>query len=64
MKFFDVYTKRVYEKDGEKKEVSYRAGLMKLTEKGSIYLRLFNNPNVDYYICERVPSIPVIDAEK
>jgi hypothetical protein len=63
MRFFDVLTKKVYEKDGEKKATSYRAGVMKITDRGNIYLRLFHNPNTDYFIREREPNMPVVDIE-
>jgi hypothetical protein len=55
MQLFDVLTKKVYEKEGEKKVISYKAGVMKITERGSIYLRLFHIPNIDFYIQEREP---------
>ncbi len=64
MQIFDVYTKKVYEKDGENKIISYKAGAMKITEKGNMYLRLFHIPDVDYYIMEREPIAPVINYDK
>ena len=64
MRFFDVFTKKVYEKDGEQKVISYKAGMMKITDRDNIYLRLFHNPNIDFFIREREPNMPVIDAEK
>lgn len=62
MQIFDVYTKKVYEKEGEKKAISYKAGAMKITDRGNIYLRLFHNPNVDYYIQERDQNLPIVEA--
>lgn len=61
MQIFDVFTKKVYEKDGEKKVISYKAGAMKVTDRGNMYLRLFHIPNVDFYIKEREANIPVVD---
>ena len=63
MRFFDVLTKKVYEKDGEKKAKSYKAGVMKITDRGNMYLRLFHNPNTDFFIQEREPNMPVVDIE-
>jgi hypothetical protein len=63
MRFFDVLTKKVYEIDGEKKAKSYKAGIIKITDRGNMYLRLFHNPNTDFFIQEREPSIPVVDIE-
>lgn len=64
MQFFDVFTKKVFELNGEKKAKYYRAGFLKITEKGNRYLRLFLLPDVDFYIREREPVIPVVDAEE
>lgn len=62
MQLFDVCTKRVYEKDGEKKVKWYRMGIMKKTEKGNFYIRLFHQPEVDMFVFERETDLPVIEA--
>ena len=64
MQIFDVYTKKVYEKDGENKIISYKAGAMKITERGNMYLRLFHIPDVEFYIIARETTPPVIDIDK
>jgi len=64
MQLFDVCTKRVYEKEGEKKVKWYRMGIMKITEKGNIYIRLFHQPDVDLYVFERETDLPVIEAKE
>lgn len=56
MKLFDVCTRKFYEKDGEKKVKWYRAGIMKETDKGSRYLRLFSNPETDLFIFEKTEN--------
>ncbi len=53
MKLFDVCTRKFYEKDGEKKVKWYRAGILKETDKGSRYLRLFHQPEIDFFIFEK-----------
>lgn len=53
MKYFDVCTRKFYEKDGEKKIKWYRAGILKETDKGSRYLRLFHQPEIDFFIFEK-----------
>ena len=64
MQLFDVFTKKEYEKEGEKKIISYKAGAMKVTDRGNIYLRLFHMPETDFYIQEREQNMAVIDADK
>ena len=58
MQIFDVYTRKVYEKEGEQKATSYKAGALKVTDRGTMYLRLFHIPDVDFYIKERAPFVP------
>ena len=53
MKIYDVCTRKFYEKDGEKKIKWYRAGIMKETDKGSRFLHLFSQPEVDFFIFEK-----------
>jgi len=64
MQIFDVFTKKEYEKEGEKKTISYKAGAMKVTDRGNIYLRLFHMPETDFYIQEREQHMATIDADK
>lgn len=58
MKLFDVCTRKFYQKDGEKKVQWYKAGILKETDKGSMYLRLFNQPLTDFLIFERKENPP------
>jgi len=53
MKLFDICTRKFYEKEGEKKMKWYRAGMMKETDKGTKFIRLFNQPETDFFIFER-----------
>jgi len=64
MQIFDVFSKKVYEKEGEQKTISYKTGVIKITDRGNIYLRLFHIPSVDFYAKEREQSLPVVDIEQ
>jgi hypothetical protein len=66
MKLYDVCTRKFYEKDGEKKVKWYRAGMMKTTDKGSTYVRLFNQPQTDFFVFEKEEpqTLPEIQIEK
>jgi hypothetical protein len=52
-KIFEVCTRKSYEKDGEKKVKWYKAGYIKETDKGTRYLRLFQQPHTNFFIFER-----------
>ena len=53
MKYFDVCTRKFYEKDGEKKIKWYRAGIMKETDRGTRFFRFFHQPDTDFFLFER-----------
>ena len=54
MKLYDVCTRKFYEnKEGIKKIKWYKAGVMKETDKGTKYLRLFNQPETDFFLFEK-----------
>jgi hypothetical protein len=52
-KIFEVCTRKFYEKDGEKKVKWYKAGYIKETDNGKKYLRLYQQPQTDFFIFER-----------
>ena len=62
MKNFNVCTKRAYEINGEKRVKWYRVGILQTSNQGFQYLRLFQQPNTDFYIFEKnnkdVPTNP------
>ena len=63
MKIFDVCTRITYEKEGEKKTKWYRAGLMKETENGNKYLRFYHQPEIEYFLFEKVKPEENTSAE-
>lgn len=53
MKIFDVCTRRNYEKDGEKKGTWYKVGILKETDAGRKYIRLFHQPQTEFFIFDK-----------
>lgn len=64
MQIFDVFTKKVYEKEGEQRIITYKAGALKITDRGNMYLRLFHIPNIDFYVRERDSDLPTVNLEE
>ena len=66
MQLYDVCTRRVYEKDGEKKVKWYKAGILKESDNGKRYIRLFHSPQTEFFIFNKdpVPLEPVIQIDK
>ena len=52
MQLFHVCTKKEFEQNGEKKLKWYKAGLLKITDRGRFFLRLFHQPEIDFYLFE------------
>ncbi|HRH03912.1 MAG TPA: hypothetical protein PLN13_13590 [Bacteroidia bacterium] len=64
MKLFDVCTRKFYEADGIKKTKWYKAGIMKETDKGSVYLRLFHQPQTDFFVFEKAEAEKIPEAQE
>ena len=64
MQIFDVFTKKENETEGEQKVISYKAGALKVTDRGNMYLRLFHIPNTDFYVRERNSDLPTVNLEE
>ena len=50
MKYLNVFTKREFEQNGERKVQFYKVGYIKETEKGGKFLRLFHEPDREFFI--------------
>lgn len=64
MQLYDVCTKRNYEVEGEKKVKWYKAGFMKTTDKGNSYIRLYNQPDIDFHVFPRETELPEIQTKE
>ena len=53
MKLLNVFTKREFEENGERKVQWYRVGFMKESEKGGKYLRLFHQPDTEFFLFDQ-----------
>ncbi len=56
MQLFNICTKKEYEKDGEKKVKWYKVGFLKIAESGKKYVKLFHQPNTEFYVFDRDES--------
>lgn len=63
MKIFNVFARRVFEDNGVKKVKCFKIGYIKETEKGTSYLRLFQQPDTDFFITEK-ELLPIIDIDR
>lgn len=50
--YWEVFTRKEYEENGEVKELWFKAGLIKVRPNGKKYLILFQQPNTDFFIFE------------
>jgi len=64
MQIFIICTKRIFEKDGVVKTKWYKAGILKVTDKGHKYIRLFHQPETEFYIFEAKPKMEEIQLNE
>lgn len=59
-KLFDVLTRKIYDENGERKLKWYKVGYLKETDKNTKFLRLFQQPDTEFFISEKekLPNIP------
>ncbi len=50
MQILNIYAKKIYEKDGEKKVQYYKAGVLKITDTGRKFIRFFHMPEHDFIV--------------
>lgn len=53
MKFMDICTKRIYEKDGKEKTIWLKAGTLRVTDAGKMFVELNHLPDVSFYVFEQ-----------
>lgn len=50
MRYFDISTKRTFTSNGEEKVSWNRAGKLTVTDDGKMYIQMFHQPDVSYYV--------------
>ena len=55
MKYFDIMTKRTYEKNGEQKNSWLKAGTLRVTDEGKQFIELNHLPDVTFFVFEPKP---------
>jgi len=50
MQLHSICTKKEYLKDGEKKTVWYKVGVLKVAESGKSYIKLYHQPETEFFI--------------
>jgi hypothetical protein len=52
MQILSIYTRKIYEKDGQKKVQWYKVGILKENDNGRKFIKLFSQPNDDFFIVD------------
>lgn len=67
MKLLDVCTRVVYHRNGKQQVKWFKAGIVKISDTGKLYLRLFQQPETDFFVFDREQKEPdrlsVIDLD-
>lgn len=64
MRLFNVCSSKVFEKEGIKKRKYYKVGEVSIDEStGSMFMFLYHNPDVRYYLLDKEEQLVSIDVE-
>jgi hypothetical protein len=65
MLIYDICVRRNYEKNGEKKIKWYKVGFLKVVGTGKKYIRLFQQPNTEFFVFEpkEKPEEPIEEKQ-
>lgn len=55
MKVYNICTKKVYEKDGEKKTIWLKCGSLTVNDKRNMFIQLNQQPDTSFYVFEPKP---------
>ena len=58
MQLLNVCSRKIYDKNGEKKIKWYKVGLLKITDTGKKYLQMFHSPEREYYLFDHDTNTP------
>ena len=53
MQLLNICTKKDYEKNGERKVAWYKIGILKIADSGKKYIKLFHQPDTEYFVFEK-----------
>lgn len=50
MQLLNICTKKDYEKEGERKTKWYKVGVLKIADSGKRYIKLFHQPQTEFFV--------------
>ncbi|MEO8087533.1 MAG: hypothetical protein ABI763_11970 [Bacteroidota bacterium] len=53
MQLFNICTKKDFETNGEQKTKWYKVGLMKIADSGRKYIKLFQQPQTEFFVFDK-----------
>ncbi len=53
MQVYNICTRKVYEKDGEHKMNWYKVGVLKIVDSGKKYIKLFHQPETEFFVFDK-----------
>lgn len=62
MQILNICTRKEYEKDGEKKAKWYKVGFLKIADSGKQYIKLFHQPQTEFYVFEKSEPVEGLDS--
>lgn len=63
MRLFNICTRKDFEKDNVRKSVWYKVGIMKEADSGRRYIKLFQQPQTEFFVFDRDDEQTIIGKE-
>jgi len=63
MQLYNICTKKDYEQNGEQKRKFFKIGILKITDGGKRYIKLFQFPDTEFYVFDSAKNLPNAENE-
>ncbi len=57
MKLFNICTRKDFDKDGIRKSVWYKVGLLKEADSGRMYIKMYHQPQTEFFVFENDENV-------
>ena len=64
MKIFNICTRKDFDKEGIRKSVWYKVGLLKEADSGRKYIKLFHQPQTEFFVFEKEDNSILGEAQQ
>jgi hypothetical protein len=64
MKLFNICTRKDFDKEGIRKSVWYKVGLLKEADSGRMYIKMYHQPSTEFFVFEKDENVALGDGQE